>query len=56
MTTCAHCGTAEQRGRFCVACGHTVAPSSRPESALAGELTQPVLRLDRPSKPAVPGR
>jgi hypothetical protein len=31
-------------------------PSPRPRSPLADELTQPVLRLDRPSRPAVPAR
>jgi hypothetical protein len=67
---CAQCGAAEQRGRFCVGCGRAVPPSprqaSRPRSPLAeehararslvDELTQPVLRLDRPSRPAVPTR
>jgi hypothetical protein len=68
---CAQCGAAEQRGRFCVGCGRAVSPSARqaprPRSPLAeeraprprslvDELTQPVLRLDRPSRPAVPTR
>jgi methionyl-tRNA synthetase len=57
---CAQCGAAEQRGRFCVGCGKAVAPTThaapRPRSPLADELTQPVLRLERPSKPAVPAR
>jgi hypothetical protein len=56
---CAQCGAAEQRGRFCVGCGKAIAPSTpapRPRSPLADELTQPVLRLERPSKPAVPAR
>ena len=60
MTSCAHCGAGEQRGRFCVRCGRVVPPSPRPavrpRSPLADELTQPVLRLERPSKPAVPAR
>ncbi len=58
MSACAKCGAARQQGRFCVGCGAVVppspSPSSRPRSPLADELTQPVLRLDRPSKPAVP--
>ncbi|MGK5112071.1 MULTISPECIES: hypothetical protein [unclassified Geodermatophilus] len=58
--TCTHCGAAEQRGRFCVGCGTAVPPSTRPTPrrryALNDELTQPVLRLERPSKPAVPTR
>ena len=57
---CAQCGAAEQRGRFCVGCGRAVPPSPRPvlrpRSPLADELTQPVLRLERPSRPAVPAR
>ena len=58
MSTCAKCGAARQQGRFCVGCGAAVRPSPalRPRSPLAEELTQPVLRLDRPSKPAVPVR
>jgi hypothetical protein len=57
MSACAKCGAARQQGRFCVGCGAAVpvAPM-RPRSPLADELTQPVLRLDRPSKPAVPAR
>ncbi|WP_157936986.1 hypothetical protein [Geodermatophilus chilensis] len=57
MSACAKCGAARQQGRFCVGCGAVVpvAPA-RPRSPLADELTQPVLRLDRPSKPAVPAR
>jgi hypothetical protein len=57
MSACAKCGAARQQGRFCVGCG-TVVPvaTARPWSPLADELTQPVLRLDRPSKPAVPAR
>ncbi|SFL40075.1 hypothetical protein [Geodermatophilus ruber] len=57
--SCAQCGTVGQQGRFCVACGQAVAPSARPaprRSPLSDELTQPVLRLERPSKPAVPAR
>jgi hypothetical protein len=58
--TCAQCGAPAQRGRFCVGCGTAVPPSLRPvsrrRSPLADELTQPVLRLERPSKPAVPCR
>ncbi|MGY1638868.1 hypothetical protein ACI78V_19640 [Geodermatophilus sp. SYSU D00742] len=57
---CAQCGAAEQHGRFCVGCGRAVPPSTRPaprpRSPLADELTQPVLRLERPSRPAVPAR
>jgi len=60
MSACAKCGAARQQGRFCVGCGVAVppapSPSPRPRSPLADELTQPVLRLDRPSKPAVPAR
>jgi hypothetical protein len=57
MSACAKCGAARQQGRFCVGCGAVVpvAPA-RPRSPLADELTQPVLRLDRPSKPTVPAR
>ncbi len=57
MSACAKCGAARQAGRFCVGCGAVVpvAPG-RPRSPLVDELTQPVLRLDRPSKPAVPAR
>lgn len=57
MSACAKCGAARQPGRFCVGCGAVlpVAPA-RPRSPLADELTQPVLRLDRPSKPTVPVR
>ncbi len=55
MTACATCGAAHRQGRYCVGCGAALPPSStpRPRSPLADELTQPVLRLDRPSKPAV---
>ena len=60
MSACAKCGAARQQGRFCVGCGAVVAvvpvATVRPRSPLADELTQPVLRLDRPSKPAVPAR
>jgi hypothetical protein len=58
MSACAKCGGARQQGRFCVGCGAVVPPSPppRPRSPLADELTQPVLRLERPSKPAVPAR
>ncbi len=62
MSACAKCGAAGQQGRFCVGCGAAVppspspSPSPRPRSPLAEEPTQPVLRLDRPSKPAVPAR
>ena len=57
MSACAKCGAARQAGRFCVGCGAVVpvAPA-RPQSPLVDELTQPVLRLDRPSKPTVPAR
>jgi hypothetical protein len=69
---CVQCRAGEQRGRFCVGCGRAVPPSHRraprpgtspvegqaprPRSPLADELTQPVLRLERPSRPAVPTR
>jgi hypothetical protein len=57
MPACAKCGAARQQGRFCVGCGAVVPVATvRPRSPLADELTQPVLRLDRPSKPAVPAR
>ena len=57
MSACAKCGAARQQGRFCVGCGAVVPVARvRPRSPLADELTQPVLRLDRPSKPAVPAR
>ncbi len=62
MSACAKCGAARQQGRFCVGYGAVVPPSpfpstsSRPRSPLADELTQPVLRLERPGRPAVPAR
>ena len=58
MSACARCGAARQKGRFCIGCGTAVppSPSPRPRSPLADELTQPVLRLDRSSRPAVPAR
>jgi hypothetical protein len=58
MSACAKCGAARQQGRFCVGCGAAVPPfaAPRPRSPLVDELTQPVLRLDRPSRPAVPAR
>ena len=60
MSACARCGAARHQGRFCIGCGTAVPPSlsprPRPRSPLADELTQPVLRLDRPSRPAVPAR
>jgi hypothetical protein len=57
MSACAKCGAARRPGRFCVGCGAVVpVAAARPRSPLADELTQPVLRLDRPSKPAVPAR
>jgi hypothetical protein len=58
MASCVNCGAARRPGRFCVGCGTAVppSPSPRPRSPLADELTQPVLRLDRPSRPAVPAR
>ncbi|SNS80468.1 hypothetical protein SAMN06893096_10896 [Geodermatophilus pulveris] len=58
MSACATCGAVRQQGRFCVGCGTAVPPSAapRPRSPLADEPTQPVLRLERPSRPAVPGR
>lgn len=58
MASCAKCGASRQQGRFCIGCGAAVppSPSLRPRSPLADELTQPVLRLDRPGKPAVPAR
>jgi hypothetical protein len=51
--TCAHCGAAEQRGRFCVGCGKTMPPTldtaRRIQAAvrpyLTDDMTQPVLRL-----------
>jgi hypothetical protein len=58
MSACAKCGAFRQQGRFCVGCGTAVppSPSPRPRSPLADELTQPVLRLERPGRPAVPAR
>ncbi len=60
MSACAKCGAARQQGPFCVGCGAAVPVTPvvrpRPRSPLADELTQPVLRLDRPSKPTVPAR
>ncbi|WP_158580039.1 hypothetical protein [Geodermatophilus marinus] len=56
--SCTQCGALAQAGRFCVGCGRAVPPreTPRPRSPLVDELTQPVLRLDRPGKPAVPAR
>ncbi len=58
MASCAKCGASHRQGRFCTGCGAAVppSPSPRPRSPLADELTQPVLRLDRPGRPAVPAR
>jgi hypothetical protein len=58
MSACAKCGASRQQSRFCVGCGTAVppSPSPRPRSPLADELTQPVLRLERTGKPAVPAR
>ncbi|NEK56981.1 hypothetical protein GCU56_03725 [Geodermatophilus sabuli] len=59
--SCTECGAQDQRGRFCVGCGRSVrrfavTAAPRPRTPLSDELTQPVLRLDRPSRPAVPTR
>jgi hypothetical protein len=48
--SCAHCGTADQRGRFCVGCGKLMPPSTRPLRPVrlaprALDETQPVLRF-----------
>jgi hypothetical protein len=48
--SCAHCGTADQRGRFCVGCGKLLPPSTSPlrRVRLAPrqlDETQPVLRF-----------
>jgi methionyl-tRNA synthetase len=61
--SCAHCGTVEQRGRFCVGCGTTLPPrlpaprrvslAARPY--LTDDMTQPVLRLRHvAARPRVP--
>jgi hypothetical protein len=52
---CAHCGAADQRGRFCIGCGTLVPPAplpprrvrlaSRPAYEVTDDMTQPVLRL-----------
>ena len=56
--SCAHCGAAEQRGRFCVGCGKLLPPS--PElprrvrlAPRALDETQPVLRFRVRPRPAV---
>jgi hypothetical protein len=61
--SCGQCGTPRRGGRFCVGCGRRIPPqvlaeaiAPRPRSPHSDELTQPVLRLDRPAKPAVPAR
>jgi methionyl-tRNA synthetase len=48
--SCVHCGTADQRGRFCVGCGKLLPPSTQPPRRVrlappAIDETQPVLRL-----------
>jgi hypothetical protein len=48
--SCAHCGAAEQRGRFCVGCGKHLPPSPLMPRRVrlaprALDETQPVLRF-----------
>jgi hypothetical protein len=53
--SCKHCGTVEQRGRYCVGCGKLMPPSllaarrvrlaPRPPYQLPDDATQPVLRF-----------
>jgi hypothetical protein len=57
--SCAQCGAAEQRGRYCVGCGKLMPPSSLPPRRvrlaprpLNDDDTQPVLRFRiRPRPP-----
>ncbi len=60
--TCAHCSAAEQRGRFCVACGRRMPPAATPARPVRvvprprpteDDATQPVLRLGGRRLPAV---
>ena len=62
--TCSHCTAAEQRGRYCVACGTRMPPSDVPARRIRvaprpvlDDDTQPVLRFDvSPRRPMVPAR
>jgi hypothetical protein len=59
---CGRCGAVGQQGRFCVGCGAPLSRQLQPMGgaapaggAPAGEdMTQPVLRLARRTRPAVP--
>ena len=58
--TCSHCSAVEQRGRYCVACGTLLQPSSTaprrvrvtPRPTLDDD-TQPVLRFHVNGRPLV---
>ena len=59
--SCAQCGAAEQRGRYCVGCGKLMPPSSLPARRvrlaprpLENDDTQPVLRFRVRPRPPVP--
>ena len=58
--SCAQCGAAEQRGRYCVGCGKLMPPSSLPPRRVRlaprptfDDDTQPVLRLQVRPRPPV---
>ena len=59
--SCAQCGAAEQRGRYCVGCGKLMPPSSlparrvrlAPARPLHDDDTQPVLRFRVRPRPPV---
>lgn len=61
---CRHCGAVVRQGRYCVGCGRRVWPqlqpmgsrraAAQPPAVVADDLTQPVLRLPRRSRPEVP--
>jgi hypothetical protein len=62
--SCAHCGTVEQRGRYCVGCGKSLPLSPLPARRvrlapgyLLDDDTQPVLRFQvTPRRPPVPAQ
>ena len=54
--SCAHCGAAEQRGRYCVGCGKLMPPPVLPPRRIrlaprSLEETQPVLRFRVNTRP-----
>ncbi|HLM04743.1 MAG TPA: hypothetical protein VK402_06090 [Blastococcus sp.] len=58
--SCAQCGAAEQRGRYCVGCGKLMPPSSLPPRRVRlaprptlDDDTQPVLRFTVRPRPPV---